>query len=442
MGLLGSGTATLSSMSGVDEFGSELADFRSRVEELRSARAIPETEPSTTLDAALFELQHAADVLWPRYEALAAAGRRGVESSDPREQRLLRALFQRLPVPVVLVDRDGVVRRLNVAASELFAVRAGYASGRPLTGAIAHADRTVFRSQVAAVARGEGSRSLRVQLLRPPKPDNPASGNLRATLTALRPPREPRSAVLCVFQPAAHTPPPASPGSSRTGGGHAPRGATPRPSLPEMTRHAELLDLIDDMAAELLVSASAEEACERAAALLHRRFADWVIIDTRMSGSGELRRALVLSSGGGQEMHDAVAAQDPALVPMVADAVERGAESLEVRPEGADVLGHDANGAPVLVRAEVSSLICLPLAPSSGPGGPERRNDGPALGALTLLRTGGRRVFELAEAGAVARMARHLALTLRRYAAEDSAEARSVSDGSGAVDAATDGAAS
>ena len=56
-----------------DEFGEELADFVRRVGELRTARSRPVGEQLTVLDAALFELQHVADQLWPRYEQILAA---------------------------------------------------------------------------------------------------------------------------------------------------------------------------------------------------------------------------------------------------------------------------------------------------------------------------------------------------------------------------------
>ncbi|MDJ1132684.1 PAS domain-containing protein [Streptomyces iconiensis] len=398
-------------MTGVNEFGTELADFRRRVDELKSARALPGTEPLPTLDAALFELQHAVDVLWPRVEALVASKKPSGDHSDAREQQTLRALFQRLPVAVALLDRDGVVRRLNVAAAELFGIGAGYASGRALTGALAHSSRAAFRSQVAAVARGEGSRSLRVQLLRAPHGETAANGELRVTLSELRPPREQRSAVLSVFQLVAH----AAPSALASTGTHT---GVPRPGLAEMSRHTELLDVVDDMAAELLVSSSAHEATERAAAVLHERFADWVIVDRRCT-SGRLRRHTVLGSGDTAHIREEVAAQDPSHVPVVADAAERGSESLLVRPEDPEALGRDSAGAPVLVSTEVSSLLCVPLTVPPSPSGREgrtgRRTGGRTMGALTLLRTGGRRTFELAEAGAVDRMARHLALALRRY---------------------------
>lgn len=398
-------------MTGVNEFGTELADFRRRVDELKSARALPGSEPLPTLDAALFELQHAVDVLWPRVEEMTAAGKPSGDHPDAREQQILRALFQRLPFAVALLDRDGVVRRMNVAAAELFGVGAGYASGRPLTGSLAHTARAAFRSQVAAVARGEGSRSLRVQLLRAPHDEAPESGDVRVTLSELRPPRESRSAVLAVFQLVAHAVPSALASSAA--------GVRPvRPTLGEMTRHAELLDLVDDMAAELLASSSAQEAAGRGAAVLHERFADWIIVD-RKGADGQLRRCTVLGSGETEQIREEVAAQDPAQVPVVADATERSAETLLIRPEDPEALGVDSKGAHVLVSTEVSSLLCIPLAVPPSPSGREgrtrHRSDGETLGALTLLRTGGRRAFELAEAGAVDRMARHMALALRSY---------------------------
>ncbi|WP_324618395.1 hypothetical protein [Streptomyces sp. RTd22] len=60
-------------MSRAQDFGADLTDFRRRVDELRTARALPSQERLSVLDAALFELQHVVDVLWPRYEELAAA---------------------------------------------------------------------------------------------------------------------------------------------------------------------------------------------------------------------------------------------------------------------------------------------------------------------------------------------------------------------------------
>lgn len=395
-----------------EEFGSELTDFRNRIDELRSARALPETEQLPSLDAALFELQHAADVLWPRYEALAAASKRSGGKHDIQEQQLLRALFQRLPVAVVLLDSDAVVRRLNMSATQLFGMRTGYASGRALTGSLAHDGRAGFRSQVAAVARGEGARSMPVQLLRAPDPSDPSSGMVQVMLTALRPPQEPHSGVLAVFQ---YT----GAGGRPAKGPSVPRQERPpAPDPVEVTRHSELFDLVDDVATELLsaagpraTNASRDAVAERAAGVLHERFADWVIVDVR-AADGTLRRAAVHGTGSG--LRDGIAASDPAAAPVVADAVERGAETLQVHIEAPEAFGFDAEGAPLLVRAEAGSLLCVPLSPPPGrePYGAGQDGPGTALGALTLLRTGGRPAFGLAEAGAVDRLARHIALAL------------------------------
>ncbi|MFJ6833440.1 PAS domain-containing protein [Streptomyces sp. NPDC091209] len=377
-------------MAQTDEFGEELADFVRRVSELKAARSVPAQELPTVLDAAIFELDHVAEQLWPEFQRLSAAGPSGIGSVDRQEQQLLKALFQRVPVPVVLVDRESVVRRMNFAASSFTGVRAGYATGRPLTGFLAHADRAAFRSQAAAVARGEGDRGLTVHLQQEP------SVPVRATLAALRPSGEPRTAVLVALQPVDEGNPSASPGAPG-------RGAPGRtvPNLSATTRHAALMDLVDAMSTALLGRPDGDRSAvlDRAAGVLHGRFADWVVAD---AGDGRLSRTTVLGPSGYDEEAAAVAAQDPAACPLVAEAVRGGSTALQVRPEDPDAFGLDASGAPVLVRADVTSLLCVPLPGASGP----------VRGVLTLFRTGGRVPFSMAEAQAMDLMSRHIALRL------------------------------
>ncbi|MCX5561946.1 PAS domain-containing protein [Streptomyces sp. NBC_00038] len=402
-------------MAETDEFGEELADFVRRVAELKSARSVPADELPTVLDAAIFELDHVADQLWPRFQQLSSDGPSGIASTDRQEQQLLKALFQRVPVPVALVDRETVVRRLNFAAASFTGVRAGYATGRPLTGFLAHADRAAFRSQAAAVARGDGDRSLTVHLQQQP------SAPVRATLTALRPSGEPRSAVLVVLQPA----------DSRVPSGANTPG--PAPNLTETTRHTVLMDLVDAMTTTLL-SASGEDRStvpERAAGVLHGRFADWVVVDT---GAARLSRTTVLGPSDAPGLADAsgpsgtpalsdaqgpsevqrpsayaevvaaLAAQDPAACPLVVEAARGGSTALQVRPEDPDVFGRDTSGDPFLVRANVTSLLCVPLTSAAGP----------VRGVLTLFRSGGRLAFSMAEAQAMDMMSRHIALAMAR----------------------------
>ncbi|MEV8314448.1 PAS domain-containing protein [Streptomyces sp. NPDC059900] len=379
-------------MAKTEEFGEDIADFVRRVAELKSARSVPADDLGTVLDAAIFELDHVAHRLMPLYEQLAAEGHLGGSVPDRDEQRLLRAIFQRLPLPVVLIDRESVVRRMNFAATGFTGARAGYATGRPLTGFLLHADRVAFRSQTAAVARGDGDRSLTVHLQR--EPHLP----VRATLTALRPGAEPRTAVLVVLQPGVR-PPGARGAPQETFRAHA-----PAPDLGEATRHAARLDLSDAMTTALLTAPAGDRAAvlERAAAVLHRRFADWVIAD---EGAARQRRTTVL--GPGDAPVGDVLAQDPAACPLVAEAARGGAPALQVRPEDPESFGRDASGAPVLVRAQVTSLLCVPL---------RERPDAPVQGVLTLFRSGARLAFSMAEAQAVDVMSRHIALAMTRRA--------------------------
>ncbi|MGW6022386.1 PAS domain-containing protein [Streptomyces sp. NPDC055099] len=382
-------------MAQTEEFGEEIADFVRRVAELKSARSVPADDLGTVLDAAIFELDHVAAQLRPLYERLAAEGHLGTGAPDRDEQHLLRALFQRLPLPVALVDRESVVRRMNFAATGLTGVRAGYATGRPLTGFLLHADRVAFRSQTAAVARGEGDRSLTVHLQRDPHLP------VQATLTALRPGAEPRTAVLVVLQP-----------GTRPAGSHAsPRGSSrapaPAPDLGEATRHAARMDLADAMTTALLTAPAGDRTAvlERAAGVLHPRFADWVIAD---EGAARQRRTTVL--GPKDAPVGDVLAQAPAACPLVVEAARGGAPMLQVRPEDPDAFGRDASGAPVLVRAQVTSLLCVPL---------RGRSDGPVEGVLTLFRSGARLAFSMAEAQTVDVMSRHIALAMARHVSRE-----------------------
>ncbi|TPQ17156.1 GAF domain-containing protein [Streptomyces sporangiiformans] len=367
-----------------EEFGEELADFVRRVAELKAARSVPRDELPTVLDAALFELDHVADQLWPWYERLTSNGNPGGPSTDRQEQQLLRAIFQRFPLPVVLLDRETSVRRLNFAATNFTGVRAGYATGRPLTGFLAHSDRAAFRSQAAAVARGEGDRSLTVHLQQ--RPSTP----VHATLAALHPNGEPRTSILVVLQPAGSRMPSAEGASG------------PLPDLAETTRHAAQMDLLDAMTTALLREPAKTRAAvlERAARVLHGRFADWVVAD---DGAARPLRTWVLGPADRQrEQVTDLQAQDPAACPLVVEAARGGSTALQVRPEDPDAFGQDASGAPVLVRANVTSLLCVPLTV-----------DGAVQGVLTLFRSGARLAFSMAEAQVMDLMSRHIALALR-----------------------------
>ncbi|MFE6170826.1 PAS domain-containing protein [Streptomyces sp. NPDC056464] len=373
-------------MEKTDGFGEELADFVRRVAELKAARSVSGEDLPTVLDAAIFELDHVADQLWPWYERLYSSGPPRTASADRQEQHLLRAVFQRFPLPVALVDREAVVRRLNFAATAFTGVRAGHATGRPLTGLLAHADRAAFRSQAAAVARGEGDRTLTVHLQQQP------SVPVHATLTAVRPSGEPHTTVVVVMQP----------GDLTASGAPAPAATPPSevPDLAETTRHAALLDLLDAMTTTLLTAPRGDRdtALRQAAQVLHGRFADWAIVDTV---AARVSRTAVLAPSAREAV--SLAAQDPATCPLVTETARTGSPILQVRTENPDAFGKDAEGAPVLVQANVTSLLCVPLVV-----------EGTVEGVLTLFRCGARPAFSMAEAQATDTMSRHMALAMAR----------------------------
>ncbi|UYQ60331.1 PAS domain-containing protein [Streptomyces peucetius] len=402
-------------MAEIDEFGDDLEDFVRRVGELRAARGLPPEEQQTLLDATLFELQHVAETLWPKYERLAGHGPARA-AADRTELQLLRALFQRLPLPVALMGGDTVVRRMNLAATDLTGVRAGFAAGRPLSGLLRPGDRAALRSQAAAVARGEGPRSLRVHLQQ--QPDE----TLRATLTALRPPNEPQPAVLMVLQSDTVSAAPAGADDTGGAGERSPgQGATgtrlrrvTAPDLAEVAGHAAQMDLLDAMTTALLRAPAGdpEAALAAAAAVLASHVADWVVADL-VTGGG-LRRTAVLGPDGDEAaavLGAKISAQDPAGCPLVVESAGEGSPVLQVRPEDLDSFGRDRGGDSVLVQADVTSLMCVPL---RAPVGDTDGEAGPVLGVLSMFRSGSAPAFSMAQARAVDVVSRHVALAMRR----------------------------
>ncbi|GAA3019625.1 PAS domain-containing protein [Streptomyces fulvorobeus] len=371
-------------MTQPQDFGSAYRDFVARVEELRAARARPDSARSVLLDAALLELRYVVDDLRPAYETPTRA--RGGPSADQAEQRLLKAVFESLPAPVALVDGDTVVRRLNPAAADLTGLPQGYAAGRPLSGILRPGDRPALRSQTAAVARGEGSRSLCVPL------EPGTGGRVRVTLSEITLPGEADPTVLVALWPSSALPP----GPQRAQG----RDRTPREAVSE----AGLTDLMDRTSG-LLLRAGAHgpaEALRAATAAVGEAIADWAVLDLLVDGA--LTRSAVHGPAGDDdpELEKTVVQQDPRRCPVAVEAVRTGSSVLDALADGLGRLGADGDGAPLTGRADVSSLLTVPLSTAVG--------EAPARGALTLLRTGTRPPFSLAEAKYAEMIAGHMAI--------------------------------
>src|SRR5215470_10653129 len=144
----------------------ELADLAARRDALRQAATLGDAGLRATLDAALAELDAAIDAL--------TASRDGNGDGPPdeaaldalhAERRLLRALFHEAPVALILVERDGAVRRVNQAAGELLGAGSGYATGRPFTAFVNLPSRAAVDSLLTAVIRTGKPRQVRCELL-------------------------------------------------------------------------------------------------------------------------------------------------------------------------------------------------------------------------------------------------------------------------------------
>ncbi|MGY0019752.1 hypothetical protein ACVHNB_12310 [Streptomyces sp. YJ-C3] len=118
-------------------------------------------------------------------------------------------------------------------------------------------------------------------------------------------------------------------------------------------------------------------------------------------GMGRRGRAFVAAVGGGGHGAAAVG-RAPGRV--LGEFGEPARRSWSV-PRDLGALGEDASGVPVLVRADVTSLLCVPLIPAAGE---------PVEGVLTLFRSAGRPAFSMAGAQALDLMSRHIALAMGR----------------------------
>ncbi|WP_231619184.1 PAS domain-containing protein, partial [Nonomuraea sp. SBT364] len=124
-----------------------------RVSSLREARAAYPADLAPTLDAALAELDTAAELLAEAREQLRRAPKRaaGKKDGSQRELKLLRQVFRAFPVPVVVLDGGGVVRRINPETSRVLGSPDGYLVGRSFPLLVDVSRRAAFRSHLTSV---------------------------------------------------------------------------------------------------------------------------------------------------------------------------------------------------------------------------------------------------------------------------------------------------
>jgi serine phosphatase RsbU (regulator of sigma subunit)/PAS domain-containing protein len=376
----------------------ELADLTARRDALRQAATLGGADLRPTLDAALAELDAAIDAL-AVVQDVSEDGPPDEAALDSlhAERRTLRALFHDAPVALILVERDGTVRRVNQAAGELLDTGTGYATGRPFTAFVDLPSRAAVDSQLAAVIRTGKPRQVRCELLT-------GTGTTECELTAglARPRGDEDQLVVAVREVG-----PPSPRGGRAGAGSrkkAGRAETakdvPPPLVAAMTRR---LDLTAAVARLLLENAPLNEtiALQRCARLLASELAALVIVDA--ARGQRLRRQYAV---GGEDQPSAelartVAAQDPQPGSLPHTVHDTGSSQLITRAEDANILGTGPDGVPLLMQLGATSVLSVPL--SDG----ERR-----YGALTLARRPSAGQFEMADLGLVEEIGEQLALAI------------------------------
>ena len=393
----------------------ELADLVTRRDALRQAATLGGASLRATLDAALAELDAAIDAL--------AAAHVGNGAGPPdeaaldalhAERRLLRALFHEAPVALILVERDGAVRRVNKAAGELLGTGSGYATGRPFTAFVNLPSRAAVDSLLTAVIRTGKPRQVRCELLT-------EGGTTECELTAgLARPRGDTDQLVVAVREAG--PPPSPGGQAGTGarkkGGRPAAGKdvpapvqtkatraeaamdAPSPLITAMTRR---LDLMTAVARLLLENAPLNEtvALQRCARLLARELAAWVIVNV---ARGQRLRRQYVEGGEDQpsaELARTVAGQDPRPGSLPHTVYETGSSQLITRAEDAGILGENPDGVPLLMQLGATSVLSVPL------------SDGEhSYGVLTMARHPSAGHFELADLGLVEEIGEQLALAI------------------------------
>ena len=306
------------------------------------------------------------------------------------ERRLLRAVFQRAPVPLLVLELDGTIRRANAAAGELIGASPGYATGRPLTSFVDVASQAAVRSHLAAAARARAPRQLTCAL--------PGRGGPSDVVLALGPVDLPDGQRLLVATVA--------PGGAVSG----PLGAPPKrtrsggsagDALHAMTRR---MDTVTSVTRLLLDNSTFSEAVtlQRCARLLAGDIASWVIVD--VARAGRLRRQYVIGPPGeaAEELARLVRRTEPrpGTAPCQVHSARR--PMLLANVDDATLLGSAPDGVPLLMTLGATSVLSVPISDGAE-----------SYGALTLARVPEDGRFEIADLALVEEIGEHLGVAVR-----------------------------
>lgn len=373
----------------------EITSLGERIVALRNTHTMYPDDAQETAEAALAELEYAERLLADAGAELAQAHAQPEprRQGDDGDRALLRAMFQELSVPVVLLDHDGYIRRINNTGAARLGSAPGYLTGKPFAHFVDLRKRAAMQSWLAAVLRGDGDAALESRLAQ-----RGWAEDVHLTLTRLELPTEPHPLVLVAMSPPMN-------GAEEEG---------PAPLEPEVEDQvvvlaARRLDVLTRMTRLLLRSlgpsgAGRPLALADAADLLADSYADWVVVDVcdLPTDSDAARRAVVAGPADAPAEHrEAVASAAPAEADIPGEVLDRGQSLLFPLIEDEAVLGRAPSGAPLLAMLGAGSLLSVPLRGSRG-----------VRGALTLVRRSNRGSFRLADLGLIEEIGEHIGLAL------------------------------
>jgi AmiR/NasT family two-component response regulator len=139
----------------------QFSAFRRRVDLLKGTTPDRSQAAEQVLETTLAELELAEEELQVCIEEINS---NKTERAGDDEWRLLTKMFAEMPVPVLLLDTGGSIRRCNAASADLLAAPQKYLVRRPLAGLIDLAGRSAYRSALSRIVREGGTESVPVHL--------------------------------------------------------------------------------------------------------------------------------------------------------------------------------------------------------------------------------------------------------------------------------------
>ncbi|GAA3032188.1 SpoIIE family protein phosphatase [Streptosporangium longisporum] len=375
---------------GLQTLEQALSALTARISSLREAKSAYPADPRSTLDAALAELDTARELLDASVRELRKAPKRSGEreSGSQRELKLLRQVFRTFPIPVVVLDASGVVRRISAETSRMLGSPAGYLIGRSFPLFVDVSRRAAFRSHLTAVQQGGQTATLQTRLAHQGR-----AHTVQLAVTRLTMPGEPQEMVAVMILPLEAQLPGPPPGPADRSDSVLVMAAARRQEL--LSRMTRLL--LDEESLRQPVTVT------RAARLLAAEWADWVFAD--MIRDGMPKRACVLgpSDRPVTQLVRLAEQMNPLTAPGVAHVLTGGSGVVHEMLEDDGLLGDVPGGPPLLRVMGAASVLIVPI----GGGGAD------VLGSLTLVRLRDREPFTLADLGLMEEIGAHLGLAVR-----------------------------